>query len=158
MRMREEPPRTTERWALPRRETWVPQHSDGPVSVPAVPVIGATVLSATAERVDRRRHKSGLVLFWVLFFVLAASVLAIAFVRRSGTSRTAVAARESGMQAQYLAESAANHALWRLVGEAGFPAAVTATRSAGTPLPPSPPWPRSALLARAWPIRVTCFG
>ena len=50
------------------------------------------------------------------------STLALAVLFKTGTLTSATANRLAGMQANYLAESAANHALWRLLNDPGFPA------------------------------------
>ena len=59
----------------------------------------------------------------VLLLVLLLTTLGLTFLNQVGTQRAATANRLPGMQAEYLAESAANHAMWRLLNEPAFPAA-----------------------------------
>jgi len=68
------------------------------------------------------RKESGLAYVAVLILLAVVSTLAMAFLFRAGTLTSATINRLSGMQADYLAEAAANHALWRLLNEPGFPA------------------------------------
>jgi hypothetical protein len=62
----------------------------------------------------------------VLFLLIIASLLALAFARDVGTQLAVLEDRSSAMQAGYLAESAANHALWRVMGAGPEEAAVSA--------------------------------
>jgi len=59
----------------------------------------------------------------VLLLVLLLTSLGLTFIHQVSTQRAATTGRLPGMQAEYLAESAANHAMWRLLNEPAFPAA-----------------------------------
>ena len=52
----------------------------------------------------------------ILFLLMVASVLALAFTHEVGTQLSLLDDRDKAMQANYLAESAANHAMWRMLG------------------------------------------
>lgn len=65
----------------------------------------------------------GYVAILVLLAVL--STLVLAFMHKVGMQQSVVMNQKPGMQAHYLAESGANHALWRLLNEPGFPASET---------------------------------
>ena len=67
-------------------------------------------------------RNSGVAYVALLFLTVILSTLSLAFIQKTGTGTAATATRGSGMQAHYLAESAANHALWRLLNELDFPA------------------------------------
>ncbi len=58
----------------------------------------------------------------ILFILVIMSALALSFLHRTAVGTAATASRAAAMQAQYLAESAVNHALWRLLNEDTFPA------------------------------------
>jgi hypothetical protein len=58
----------------------------------------------------------------IIFLLAIISAVGMAFLYRVGALTAASTGHGSGMQAEYLAESAANHALWRLLNEPGFPA------------------------------------
>lgn len=66
--------------------------------------------------------QSGLAYVAILVLLAIMSTLALAFLAKIGTLTLATTNRLAGMQANYLAESAANHALWRLLNDPGFPA------------------------------------
>jgi len=68
------------------------------------------------------RKETGLAYVAILVLLAIMSTLALAFLSKTGTLTLATANRLAGMQANYLAESAANHALWRLLNDPGFPA------------------------------------
>lgn len=57
---------------------------------------------------------------WILFLLAIMSALSLAFLQKVSIGRSATASRGSAMQAHYLARSAANHALWRLLNDPGF--------------------------------------
>ena len=59
----------------------------------------------------------------MLFIMVIISGLAMSFIYKSSITTSTAAKRGEGMQAHYLAESAANHAMWRLLNEESFPAA-----------------------------------
>jgi hypothetical protein len=59
----------------------------------------------------------------MLFLMVIISGLAMSFIYKSSITTSAAVKRGEGMQAHYLAESAANHAMWRLLNEESFPAA-----------------------------------
>jgi hypothetical protein len=61
--------------------------------------------------------QSGLAYLAVLGVVLITSILGLAFVHSVQTHTAISADRNTAMQAQYLAESAAHHAMWRLLYE-----------------------------------------
>jgi hypothetical protein len=68
-------------------------------------------------------HRSGFAFVAVLLFVTVLSVLGLSFLSRSGIGTSAVLGRDVNMQAEYLAEAAANDAMWRLLNDPAFPAA-----------------------------------
>jgi hypothetical protein len=72
---------------------------------------------------SRMAKQEGMALAVILFLIAILSATGLAFLHKVGTGASATAARGAGMQAQYLAESAVNHAMWRLLNEPGFPAA-----------------------------------
>lgn len=59
----------------------------------------------------------------ILIILALLSSLSLAFLQKVGTETSATMKRGDAMQAHYLAESAANHAVWRMLNEPGFPAA-----------------------------------
>jgi len=67
------------------------------------------------------RSEAGMAYITILFLLIIISSLGLAFLQKVGIGTAAIAARGSGMQAQYLAESAVNHAMWRLLNESDFP-------------------------------------
>jgi hypothetical protein len=71
------------------------------------------------------RKESGLAYVAILILLAVMSALGFAFIFKVGTQTTATMTRGNSMQAHYLAESAANHAMWRLLNEPGFPASET---------------------------------
>ena len=56
----------------------------------------------------------------ILLLVLLLTSAAFMFIRQVATQRAATASRAPAVQAQYLAESAANHAMWRLLNQRRF--------------------------------------
>ena len=71
------------------------------------------------------RKETGLAFVWILLLLAMISALSVAFLNKVGIGTAATATRGAAMQAQYLARSAANHALWRLLNEPEFPASET---------------------------------
>jgi hypothetical protein len=70
-----------------------------------------------------RRKEAGLTYAFILFLMAIMSSLGLSFIFMVGAKTSATMNRSISIQAQYLAESAANHAMWRLLNEPGFPAA-----------------------------------
>lgn len=68
-----------------------------------------------SRRNARRSAKSGMAYVAVLILLMLASTLALAFSYRVGSQIALVDQRANAMQANYLAESAANHAVWRML-------------------------------------------
>lgn len=66
---------------------------------------------------------AGIAYVTILFLLVIISAMSLAFLQKAGIGSSATAARGAGMQAHYLAESAANHAMWRLLNQGTFPAA-----------------------------------
>jgi sugar lactone lactonase YvrE len=58
----------------------------------------------------------------ILVLLAVISTLAFTLLFKAGTGMLATMTRGNSMQAHYLAESAANHAMWRLLNESEFPA------------------------------------
>jgi hypothetical protein len=75
---------------------------------------------ATSSRV-RCGPASGFAYVAVLIILFVLTALGMAFILRAGLMLSAVSASTESSQAQYLAESAANHAMWRLMNEGSFP-------------------------------------
>jgi hypothetical protein len=72
------------------------------------------------------RSQAGLAYVAILLLLTVLSTMAMAFLFKVGIETAATETRGKSMQVDYLAESAANHALWRLLNEPGFnPAADT---------------------------------
>jgi len=57
----------------------------------------------------------------VVIFLAVLSAAAFAFIYKAGARASAANSRGGYLQAQYLAESAANHSMWRLLNDPGFP-------------------------------------
>ena len=70
-----------------------------------------------------KKDEKGMTLVVVLLLMAILTSLGMAFLHKAHTQTAATMTRGDGIQAQYLAESAANHAMWRLLNEPGFPAA-----------------------------------
>ncbi len=66
------------------------------------------------------KKESGMAYMAILFLLAILSTLAFSFLFKVGTQTQATMNRGSGMQAHYLAEAAANHAMWRLLNESAF--------------------------------------
>ena len=71
------------------------------------------------------RKEKGLAFVWILLLLAMISALSVAFLNKVGIGTAATATRGAAMQAHYLSRSAANHAIWRLLNEPGFPASET---------------------------------
>ena len=76
-------------------------------------------------KIQRFRKEEGLAFIWILLLLAMISALSVAFLNKVGIGTAATATRGAAMQAQYLARSGANHALWRLLNDPGFPASET---------------------------------
>jgi hypothetical protein len=61
--------------------------------------------------------EAGLAYAGILFLLLIVSTMALAFLFKVGTETAATEQRGKSIQAHYLAEAAANHAMWRLLNE-----------------------------------------
>jgi len=75
------------------------------------------------DREHKLGNESGVALIMVLFLLAVLSALGFSFIQKASIGTSATTTRGAAMQAHYLAESAANHALWRLLNDPGFPAA-----------------------------------
>ena len=71
------------------------------------------------------RSETGVGYVAILVLLAVLSTLVLGFIHKVGMQQSVVMNQKPGMQAHYLAESGANHALWRLLNEPGFPASVT---------------------------------
>ena len=69
-----------------------------------------------------KNSETGLSYLTILFLLAILSALGLVFIQKANISTSAAVTRGESMQAHYLAESAANHALWRLLNEPSFPA------------------------------------
>ena len=69
------------------------------------------------------RKDAGMAYVAILVLLAVISTLAFTLLFKAGTGMLATMTRGNSMQAHYLAESAANHAMWRLLNESDFPAA-----------------------------------
>ncbi len=65
--------------------------------------------------------EAGMAYMAILILLAILSTLTFAFIFRVGTQTQATLTRGAGIQADYLAETAANHAMWRLLNDPGFP-------------------------------------
>ena len=65
--------------------------------------------------------REGMIYVALLVLVLVLSVLGFAFVCRTETARSSLAADGNETRARYLADSAANHAMWRVLNQSDFP-------------------------------------
>ena len=63
------------------------------------------------------KSEAGIAYLTILFLLVFLSALGLAFLHRAHTEVKLTEMRGQGMQAQYLAEAAANHAMWRLLYE-----------------------------------------
>ncbi|MBC8433239.1 MAG: hypothetical protein H8D96_15120 [Desulfobacterales bacterium] len=78
-------------------------------------------MSRFAKKI-KSSNETGLALIWVLMIVAVTSALSLAFLQKVSIGLSTTGSRSNSIQAQYLAEAAANHALWRQLNEPGFPA------------------------------------
>jgi hypothetical protein len=69
------------------------------------------------------RSESGMAYVAILILLAILSTLGFAFLFKVGTLTSATETRGTSMQAHYLAEAAANHAMWRLLHESAFTSA-----------------------------------
>lgn len=69
-----------------------------------------------------KTSEDGISYLTILFLLAVLSALGLAFIQKANIGTSASVARGDSMQAHYLAESAANHAMWRLLNETDFPA------------------------------------
>ena len=80
-------------------------------------------MSRTLQTFARtRRRRAGLAYIAILFLLVLLGTMGLAFINRVGIETTATAGRGQSLQAHYLAEAAALHAMWRLLNEPAFPA------------------------------------
>lgn len=79
------------------------------------------------KRADRQviREEAGIAFVAILFLLAILSALSLGFLWKAGIGTSATATRGESMKAHYLAESAANHAMWRLLHELDFPSTTT---------------------------------
>jgi hypothetical protein len=68
------------------------------------------------------KKESGVAYIAILGLVVIVSALGAAFLNRTGIQSSASMQIINAAQAEYLAESAANHAMWKLLHDGGFPA------------------------------------
>lgn len=73
-------------------------------------------------RLTPHNRRRAMAYFAVLVLLMLTSTLGMAFVFKATTEAKATLQYSNNMQAQYLAESAVAHALWRLLNEPAFPA------------------------------------
>jgi len=72
---------------------------------------------------ERRGTSGGFAYVVVLLFVALLATVGLSFLSRSSAGTSAALTRGEALRAEYLAEAAVNHALWRLLNEPGFPPA-----------------------------------
>ncbi len=65
-------------------------------------------------------RQAGMAYVALLFLLVILVTLGLAFLLKVGTETSAVMNRGANMQAHYLSETAANHAMWRLINEPGW--------------------------------------
>jgi len=63
------------------------------------------------------KSEAGIAYLTILFLMAFLSATGLAFLHKAHTEITITKSRGEGMQAQYLAEAAANHAMWRLLNQ-----------------------------------------
>jgi Tfp pilus assembly protein PilX len=68
----------------------------------------------------RHLSQSGIAYMAILVLLAILATMGLAFIYKVGIMSSVTLNRRTGMQAQYLAESAANHALWRLLNDPEF--------------------------------------
>jgi len=69
------------------------------------------------------RKNAGMAYVAILVLLVIISTLAFTLLFKAGTGMLATMTRGNSMQAHYLAECAANHAMWRLLNDSNFPVA-----------------------------------
>lgn len=69
------------------------------------------------------RKDAGMAYVAILLLLAIISTLTFTLLFKAGTGMLATITRGDSIQAHYLAESAANHAMWRLLNDSNFPAA-----------------------------------
>jgi len=69
---------------------------------------------------NRWTEDSGMAYVVILFVIVIMTTLGLSFALKAGTEAATTMHNGSDMQAQYLAESAAHHALWRLLNDSSF--------------------------------------
>jgi len=69
-----------------------------------------------------KNSEDGISYLTILFLLAILSALGLVFIQKANLGTAAAVTRGESMQAHYLAESAANHAMWRLLNETNFPA------------------------------------
>ena len=79
-------------------------------------------MSGFAQKTENG-NEAGLALIWVLMVLAVTSALSLAFLQKVSIGISTTGTRLNSIQAQYLAEAAANHAMWRLLNQDTFPAA-----------------------------------
>ena len=79
-------------------------------------------MSGFAQKTENGKE-AGLALIWVLMVLAVTSALSLAFLQKVSIGISTTKTRSDSIQAQYLAEAAANHAMWRLLNQSTFPAA-----------------------------------
>ncbi len=77
------------------------------------------------HNIPELRKETGFAFVWILFLCVVTSALSLAFLQKVSIGTSAAVTRGSAMQAHYLARAAANHALWRLLNDPGFPQSET---------------------------------
>lgn len=70
----------------------------------------------------RKSSETGMSYLIILLLLALLSALGLSFLQKASLGTSAAVTRGESLQALYLAESAANHAMWRLLNEPGFPA------------------------------------
>ncbi len=78
-------------------------------------------MKTTAQKTPPR--EAGIAIVLVLGMLVVMTSVSIAFVQRAGIGLSATQTRGDNLRAQYLAESAVNHAMWLLINDKTFPAA-----------------------------------
>ncbi len=66
------------------------------------------------------RKDAGMAYVAILVLLAVISTLAFTLLFKTGTGMLATMTRGNSMQAHYLAESAANHAMWRILNDSDF--------------------------------------
>ena len=74
----------------------------------------------------RLRTQSGMAFIWILVLLVIVNALSLSFLQKVIIGASATVSRESAMKTQYLARSAANHALWGLLNDPDFSPSATA--------------------------------